>query len=474
MTFSKGKLMSDIFTSTVAALSTAHGKAGIAVIRVTGTECFDIVSKVFVPRSKKSLREYPSHTAVFGDMLYEGDVVDSGLCTVFFAPNSYTGEDTAELSCHGNDLCVSLILSSLYAAGAVPAGPGEFTRRAFTGGKLTLSQAEAVAELIDAQSTAALKLSNAKVSGKLSVEIEDISSTLTSILASVYAFIDYPDEDLTDMSKDEMGQALSDVKERLHKLCKSYNSGRAVSCGINTAIVGLPNSGKSSLLNMLTDSDRAIVTDIAGTTRDIITERVTLGNITLKLSDTAGIRQTDDAVEKIGVERAYGALREAELVLAVIDGATSLCDGEKVLLSELSKEKDKNIILVINKNDLSEMPEEKAEYIKAFDTAFFASVSISAKNGNGKEALSEKINELYPAGDELIKAGLVITGARIYAAVNRAYEAVCDGLLTLESYTQDLAGTDIERAIACLSEADGRAVTQEIVDNIFSRFCVGK
>ena len=466
--------MSDIFTSTIAALSTARGKAGIAVIRVTGTDCFDIVSKVFVPRSKKRLRDHPSHTAVYGDMLFEGDVVDSGLCTVFFAPNSYTGEDTAELSCHGNDLCVSLILSSLYAAGAVPAGAGEFTRRAFTNGRLTLSQAEAVAELIDAQSTAALRLSNAKVSGKLSREMDDISNSLTSILASVYAFIDYPDEDLADMSKDEMKEALLVAKERLHRLCKSYNSGRAVSCGINTAIVGLPNSGKSSLLNMLTDSDRAIVTDIAGTTRDIITEKVTLGNITLNLSDTAGIRQTDDAVEKIGVERAYGAVKEAELVLAVIDGASSLCEEEKGILSFLSEQKDKNIILVVNKNDISPVSAEKAEYLASCAQSFFAAVSISAKSGDGKDKLSEKINELYPAGDDLLAAGLVITGARIYAAINGAYNAVCEGLCTLDSYTQDLAGTDIERAISCLSEADGRKVTEEIVDNIFSRFCVGK
>ena len=466
--------MADIFTSTVAALSTARGKAGIAVIRVTGSECFDIVSKVFVPRSGKNLRDYRGHTAVFGDMLYEGDVVDSGLCTVFFAPNSYTGEDTAELSCHGNDLCVSLILSSLYAAGATPAGPGEFTRRAFTNGRLTLSQAEAVAELIDAESTASLKLSNAKVSGKLSKEIESITTSLTETLASVYAFIDYPDEDLADMSKEEMTEALENSRDRLLSLCKSYNSGRAVSCGIDTAIVGLPNSGKSSLLNMLTDSDRAIVTDIAGTTRDVITEKVTLGNITLKLSDTAGIRQTDDTVEKIGVSRAMDALENAELVLAVIDGSTPLCDGEREIVEILSKQQNKNIILVINKNDISEMSDEKARFVAESSENFFAVVSVSAKNGDGKQALSEKINELYPAGDELIATGLVITGARIYAAVNRAYTAVCDGLSTLEGYTQDLAGTDIERAISFLSEADGRKVTEEIVDNIFSRFCVGK
>ena len=466
--------MTDIFTSTVAALSTARGKAGIAVIRITGPECKEIVSKVFVPRSGKALCEYPSHHAVFGDIYYEGNVVDNGLCTLFYAPNSYTGEDTAEISCHGNDLCVSLILSSLYKNGAVPAGPGEFTRRAFTNGKLSLSQAEAVGELIDAQSFASLKLSNAKVSGKLSKEIDEISQKLTEILASVYAFIDYPDEDLTDMSKDEMKGQLVLAKDRLSALCKSYNSGRAISCGIDTAIVGLPNSGKSSLLNMLTDSDRAIVTDIAGTTRDIITEKVTIGNITLNLADTAGIRKTDDTVEKIGVDRALEKVDEAELILAVIDGASPLCDGEKELLSYLSEKDGKNIILVINKNDLSELSPEKSQYLDSYKNIFSESVSISAKNGNGKDALGQKINELYPAGDDLIATGLVITGARIYAAVNCALEAVCDSLATLESFTQDLAGTDIERAIGFLSEADGRRVTEEIVDNIFSRFCVGK
>ncbi len=466
--------MSDIFTSTVAALSTARGKAGIAVIRITGDDCFDIVSKVFVPRSGKALCSYPSSTAVYGDIYYEGSIVDNGLCTVFFAPNSYTGEDTAEISCHGNDLCVSLILSSLYKNGAVPAGPGEFTRRAFTKGKLSLSQAEAVGELIDAQSFAALKLSNAKVSGKLSREIEEISNKLTEVLASVYAFIDYPDEDLTDMSKDEMKEELVCAKERLLKLCNSYNSGRAVSCGINTAIVGLPNSGKSSLLNMLTDSERAIVTDIAGTTRDVITEKVTVGNITLNLADTAGIRKTDDTVEKIGVDRALERVEESELILVVIDGASPFCDEEKELLSYLSKKQGKNMILVINKNDLSEVSSEKSQFLKLYENIFASSVSVSAKKGDGKAELEERINELYPSGNELLTQGLVITGARIYAAVNCAYEAVCDGILTLENYTQDLAGTDIERAIAHLSEADGRKVTEEIVDNIFSRFCVGK
>lgn len=465
--------MHDIFTSTVAALSTARGKAGIAVIRVTGSDCFEIVKKVFVPRSGKDLADYPASSAVFGDIYYDGEIIDSGLCTIFFAPHSYTGENTAEISCHGNDLCASLVLSSLFEAGALPAGAGEFTRRAFTNGKLTLTQAEAVAELIDAESTASLRLSNAKVAGKLAKEIDDITNELTNILASVYAFIDYPDEDLTDMSSDEMKEKLCFVEKRLDTLCKSYATGRAVSGGIETAIVGLPNSGKSSLLNLLVGSERAIVTDIAGTTRDVITEKVTLGNITLNLSDTAGIRETDDTVEKIGVDRAFLSMEKAELILALCDGSQPLCEEEKKLFTQISKLEGKNVIIVVNKNDISPICEDKERFLKDV-CGTIKTVSISAKLGNGKDALSEMIGELYPAGDELLLSGLVITGARVYAAVKNAHKAVCEGIETLETLTQDVAGTDIERAIAFLSEADGRQVTEEIVNNIFSRFCVGK
>ena len=465
--------MHNIFTSTVAALSTARGRAGIAVIRITGSDCFDIVKKVFVPRSGRDIASYSPSTAIYGDIYYEGEVIDSGLCTVFFAPHSYTGEDTAEISCHGNDLCASLVLSSLFAAGAVPAGPGEFTRRAFTNGKLTLTQAEAVAELIDANSTASLRLSNAKVAGKLANEIDSVTSELTSILSSVYAYIDYPDEDLTDMTSEEMKEKLCNIKERLSRLLKSYATGRAVSAGIETAIVGLPNSGKSSLLNLLVGSERAIVTDIAGTTRDIITEKVNIGNVTLNLSDTAGIRDTDDTVEKIGVDRAFSSMENAELVLAVTDGTQKLCEGEEKLFSHIGALSGKNVIVIVNKNDVGEILPEKKAFLDN-SCGNIKKIYLSAKYGEGKDALEEAIAEMYPAGDELLLSGLVITGARVYAAVKNAYEAVCDGILALETLTQDVAGTDIERAISHLSEADGRQVTEEIVNNIFSHFCVGK
>lgn len=459
--------------STIAAVSTAPGRAGIAVIRITGKESLDVASKVFFPRSGKALSDYPSSKAVFGDIYHNGEIVDNGICLVFRAPASYTGEDTVEISCHGNDLVASMILSSLIAEGARQAEPGEFTKRAFINGKLSLSQAEAVSELIDAETTAAIKLSNAHVSGKLSDEIDLLANSLTEILASVYAFIDYPDEDLTDMSRDEMREHLLDIRDRLFALQKSYDSGRAVSSGIKTVIAGLPNSGKSSLLNMLTGTERAIVTDIPGTTRDIITEKITLGNISLVLSDTAGIRETDDVVEKIGVERAYSGIAECELVLAVVDGSCDICDDEKKLLSYLS-ESGKKVILVINKTDLGAVNSEKKNYIDTVCKNFFSVVEISAKNNVGKDLIENKISELYPAGDDLLRSGLVITGARIYASVKGAYESVCDAIKTLEGYTPDLAGMDLERALSALNDADGRTISEDIVNNIFSKFCVGK
>ncbi len=458
--------------STVAAISTAHGKAGISVIRMTGEDSIDIAQKVFLPRSGKKICEYRSSTAIFGDILHDGEIIDNGLCTVFFAPNSYTGENTVEISCHGSELGTALVLASLLKAGAKRAGPGEFTKRAFLNGKLDLIQAESVAELIDAESTAALKLSRAKMSGKLGREISEITEKLTNTLSSVYAYIDYPDEDLSDMSSDEMRAELTEIKDRLSSLKNSYDSGKAISSGIPCAIVGLPNSGKSTLLNLLTDSDRAIVTDIAGTTRDVITEKVTLGNITLLLSDTAGIRKTDDTVEKIGVERSYRSLDEAELVIAVFDGSTDLSEDENELMRLLSQKTEKKIIPVINKNDIADDTKSKSYSLAKY--GFSDPLYISAGTGCGKTEIIKRLSILYPAGDELIKSGLVITNARMFAAITNAYEAVCDALETLSSFTQDVAGMDLERALSHLSEADGRSVTEEIVNGIFSRFCVGK
>lgn len=456
---------------TIAALSTAVGKAGIAVVRVSGEDCFSIVEKVFFPRSGKSLGEYASARAIYGNILYNGEVIDDGLCTVFHAPHSYTGENTAEISCHGSELGVSLLLSALYAAGAKPAGAGEFTKRAFLNGKLSLSQAEAVGELLEAESMVALRLSHAKTAGALSEKLSFLHDRMTDILASVYAVIDYPDEDLSELSPDEMRNALEDILQEITVLCDSYSGGRAIVSGIPTVIVGLPNSGKSSLLNRLTRSDRAIVTDIAGTTRDIITEKAQVGNVLLRLSDTAGLRQTDNTVEQIGVERARKALTEAELILAVLDGSEAMSDEERRFVELVLQQNGKHVIWILNKSDRAINQDKKDEL-----TALISDepLCFSAKCGDGTEQLREQIEIYYPAGDKAIREGSIVTGARMYAALCGAREHVADAIDTLRDFTPDLAGTDLEQALQALSEADGRSVSAEIVDRIFAKFCVGK
>ena len=455
---------------TCAAISTAHGKAGIAVIRMTGSDSVNIASKVFFPRSGKKLVDVPHAKAVFGDIYYSGDIIDNGICTIFYAPHSFTGEDTVEISCHGSELGTSLVLSSLFAAGAIPAPAGEFTKRAFLNGKLSLMQAEAVAELLDAQSTSSIKLSIAKADGKLDAEITDISEKLKNILGSVYAYIDYPDEDLADMDSETMRGLLFEIKDRLLRLTESYNSGRAITSGIPTSVVGLPNSGKSSLLNMLLKKDRCIVTDIEGTTRDVITEKATIGNIILRISDTAGIRKTDDAVEQIGVRKTFESIDLCELILVVLDLSKKILPEEEELLAKLSKMNDKKVIVILNKSDIEKYPDKELLAKKYFKNC----IKMSVKNNVGENLLSEKLTALYPCGDEEIKSGLIITGARIYACLNNCLHAVCDAIQTLESFTPDVAGMDLERALGYLEEADGRSVTEEIVSNIFSRSGIGK
>lgn len=456
---------------TIAALSTAVGKAGIAVVRISGDDCFSVIEKVFFPRSGKAITEYPTAHAIYGNIFYNGEVIDDGLCTVFHAPHSYTGENTAEISCHGSELGVLLLLSALYAAGAKPAGAGEFTKRAFLNGKLSLSQAEAVGELLEAESTAALRLSHAKTAGALSEKLSDLQERITDILASVYAVIDYPDEDLSELSPNEMKESLDDIFGELTALCDSYSGGRAIVSGIPTVIVGLPNSGKSSLLNLLTRSERAIVTDIAGTTRDVITEKAQIGNVLLRLSDTAGLRKTDNAVEQIGVERAKKALDDAELILAVLDGSEEMSDEERQFVRLILNRREQRVIWILNKSDRSINEEKKAELS---ETVGDTPLCFSAKCGDGKDLLRERLETYYPAGDKAIREGSIVTSARMYAALCGAKEHVSDALCTLRDFTPDLAGTDLEQALQALSEADGRSVSAEIVDRIFAKFCVGK
>ncbi len=464
--------MQNYETSTIAAISTPSGKGGIAVIRVSGKAALEISEKVFFTQRGK-LSACDANKAVYGHIYYNGEKIDDGIATVFRAPKSFTGEDTVEISCHGSEIGASMVLSALLENGAVAAAPGEFTKRAFLSGKLSLSAAEAIGELIDAESAASARLSAAKLGGVLGEKINSIAEKITNVLTSVYAYIDYPDEDIADMSEVQMRTACADILSEITALSSTYDAGRAISKGIPSAIIGAPNVGKSSFLNGLLGFGRAIVTDIAGTTRDVITESVNIGNIRLLLSDTAGIHDTEDIVEKIGVERSLKELDDAELVFALFDTSRDITCDDTEIIKKLSELKDsKKIIAVLNKNDIGGFENSYRSMLS--DMGIENIVSYCANSTEGRTELCERLYEYYPGGDEEIRSGLIVTGARQYASLKNAENAVSEALRALETLTPDMCCAELEAAVKSLLEIDGRSVNEKIVEGIFAHFCVGK
>ena len=469
--------MYSMFGSTIAAISTPRGKGGVAVIRISGDEAFSVCESFVFPKSKKKLGDIRHASVCLSDITDEdGDLLDEALVSVFHAPHSYTGENTVEISCHGGILLTESILMRALSCGAVQAGPGEFTRRAFSAGKLSLSQAEAVIGMIDAQTKASLSLSRLNLGGAVRRKTDAIYENLRNVVSSVYAVIDFPDEDLSSLSEDEIRAGIETAISSLENLRRSYKTGHAVCEGVRTVIFGKPNTGKSTILNLLAEKERAIVTDIAGTTRDVISETVAAGNVTLRLSDTAGVHGTNDFVESIGVQRSIEALEEAELVLAVFDLSRGLDEEDEGILSYVSKRAEMGIpvIAICNKSDLFDSEKVKEDIQKIEKMLGFKPILLSAKNENSREPLVSLIEEIFESSDVSAADNAVITNARQFAAVNEALAHAQSALFSLDYLGEDTACAELELAMGKLGELDGRQVTIDIVDSIFHRFCVGK
>lgn len=460
-----------IMQDTIAAVSTAMGKGGIAVIRISGERAVSVADKMFKPLNGKSLLDAHSSSAVYGNIYFEGNKIDDGVVTIFRSPRSFTGEDTVEISCHGGILLQEKVLRSALKSGARMAEAGEFTKRAFINGKISLSEAEAVISKINAESEEQLKLAVSHADGKLKNEMNSIINALVKVLSSCYVLCDYPDEDLSEISTDEIISTLENCIERCDMLIKSYKTGHAVAEGIPTVIVGQPNTGKSSLLNAFLGYDRAIVTDIAGTTRDVIEERVYVGRVTLSVADTAGIRFGDgvDTVEKLGVSRSIEKLKNAELALAVFDGSKEFSEQDNEIISVLKRFSCPKIA-VINKSDLG----------IRFDTSLLKetcdkTVEISALSQKGIENLISAIEDMYFDGEIDYNQTPVLALARQKNSVSLGREHIQRALNAIRlGISPDMAGFDIEDAIAEFEALDGRRVSEMIVSQIFSGFCVGK
>lgn len=472
--------------STICALSTPVGTGGIAVIRVSGSEAIQITDRIF---KGKSLLKSPSHHASHGYMIdhTSGEVIDEVLVLVMKGPRTFTGEDTVEIDCHGGMYICRRILESLIAAGCESAQPGEFSKRAFMNGRMDLNEAEAVMDMISAKTSYSLRTAVSQLGGVLSSAIETIRKQLLDMIVLMEVNIDYPEYDAPEISDEELFRTLRHVKKEIDDLLRSADSGVLLRNGIGAALVGKANAGKSSLLNLMLKQQRAIVTDIPGTTRDVLEESMDMGGILVRLIDTAGIRETKDTVEKIGVERSLSSIEKCDLVLWVLDGSIPVNEEDQVILEKIE---DKPCLVLINKADLIE--EKEREDVKETIAVKIASLDnsnaekwknrmilIEAKDPssdlgkNGEKELSEKIRKLFFSGDVLDQGKPLITNMRQKESLIRAKEAI-ERVILAEGLPQDLLSIDIREAFTCLGDINGSSVSDEIVTEIFSRFCLGK
>ncbi len=451
-------------SDTIAAIATGSQISAIGIIRLSGSDALKITDALFHPYSGKPMSESPDRKLVYGELRDRGgELLDVCLCTVSRAPNSYTGEDTAELQCHGSPVVMRAALDEIFALGGRQAAPGEFTKRAFINGRMELSRAEAVVDIIDAESIEAAKNAAGQLTGAVERKIEAVYSSLADISSHFHAVLDYPDEDIEDFTIQRYASQLRGAETSLSTLLATFSRGKLMNTGIPAAIAGKPNAGKSSLLNALLGYERAIVTKIPGTTRDTIEEKLKIGSVLLKLIDTAGIRETTDEVERLGVERSRRAMESAELVIAVIDGSGSLSDEDYEIIREA--EKAPHGIIVLSKSDLGSAAVLPGTALRA--------VSVSAVTGDGLDGLERAISDMFPLPS--VPAGEILTNVRHAQAISSALEYIRAAIDAMETgLTPDIILTESEGAMQALGELTRRTVREDVTNRIFSRFCVGK
>ena len=455
--------------STIAAIATPPGAGGIAVVRLSGAESYTVAARVFHPANPaKKVEEAKGYTALFGHFVDREEAFDEGVALFFRAPHSYTGEDVVELSCHGGNAVARRLVEACLAAGAQPAAPGEYTRRAFLNGKLGLTQAEAVMDLISADGRQGAALANAALGGALAKKINAQKAQLTALQAHLAAWVDFPEEDVPELDPAHLRTVLGAVREELDALIRSYDAGAVLREGVDCAIVGRPNAGKSTLLNLLAGFDRAIVTPVAGTTRDVVEQAVQLGDIRLNLFDTAGLRETEDAIEAEGIRRSWRKLDEAGLVLAVFDAAQPLSDDDLELARRCQ---GRPAIAVLNKQDLAGETDVPRGTLEPY---FKKIVPMCARDAVGLQALTDAVADLLGTA-QLDPEAAQLCSARQLAAATRARDALAEAIAARQNgFGLDAAAVCLTDALQALFDLTGENASDATIEEVFETFCVGK
>lgn len=453
---------------TIGAISTSIGEGGIAIVRISGDKAKDVVDKIFQAKNGKSIKDMKSYTMKYGYIIDENNNhIDEVIVSFMKGPRSFTAEDTIEINCHGGVVATNKVLEQVIKQGVRLAEPGEFTKRAFLNGRIDLSQAEAVIDIINAKTDLSMKSALMQSEGAISKEIQELRGKLLSTIAHIEATVDYPEDDLEEVTAEMAIKDLEVIKKEIKEFIETAEEGKILREGLSTVIVGKPNVGKSSLLNALTKENRAIVTDIPGTTRDVIEEYINISGIPIKIIDTAGIRETDDVVEKIGVERSRAKINDADLIILILDSSNDLSEEDKEIINHIS---NKKYMILLNKSDLnSKITQGNLENINCKNI-----YSISAKTGEGIDKVRSAIKDMFFKG-EISTNNIIITNTRHKEALLRAYECVESAIDTLNhTFAIDLASIDIRNAWTFLGEITGDSLEENIIDKIFKDFCLGK